>query len=282
MNPNHREQVCSLSPDAGWEGLAGGAGKHLPKTSPVLPSKDPSSPSLVLIGTVHGDPLGYARALKLLRRLQPDLVTVEISRFSLRYRERQESRWQRLLAQALEELPAGAAGHLAIRRLAAQVALPFEVRAARHYGRRFAIPWRPLDLGGLSRRHLPRYARELLTPENVRALLTTEDEPLADYVAREYGRARLAVQRPPWWSLRRDPESRRRERLQARRLRDCLARYPRVVHLGGWEHLVPAPLSVSTPRRQGAGLCQELAELRPLRLFLDEADLPAGDWYWAS
>ena len=49
------------------------------------------SPSLLLIGTVHGDPRGYERALKLLERFQPDLVTVEVSRFSLRYRQRQEA-----------------------------------------------------------------------------------------------------------------------------------------------------------------------------------------------
>jgi hypothetical protein len=277
VNPDYQKQVLYPSHTGGREGFAGRAGEHLPKTPPVLPSKDPSSPSLILIGTVHGDPLGYARAFKLLRRLQPDLVTVEVSRFSLRYRERQESHWQRLLEQALEGLPAGAAGHLAIRRLAAQVALPFEVRVARDYGQRSAIPWRPLDLGRPSRRHLPRYARELLAPENVRVLLTTEDEPLDNYVAREYQRARLAAPRPPWWSLSFAPETRRRERLQARRLRDCLARYPRVVHLGGWEHLVPVPLAVPIPWREGAGLCQELAEVRPLRLFLDEADLLAGD-----
>ncbi len=48
--------------------------------------------SLLLIGTVHGDPQGYERAMKLLRQVQPDLVTVEVSRFSLRYRRRQEPR----------------------------------------------------------------------------------------------------------------------------------------------------------------------------------------------
>lgn len=252
VNLDSQHAFPSRSHTGGCESLLRGRrGSALPKTPPFPPSKNPASPSLILIGTVHGDPLGYARALKLLRHFKPDLVTVEVSRFSLRYRERQGSRWQRLLEQALEGLPPAAACHLAIRRLAAQVALPFEVRAARDYGRRFAIPWRPLDLGRLSRRHLPRYARELLAPENVRALLTTKDEPLAAYVAREYRRARLAVQRPPWWSLRGDPETRRRERLQARRLRDCLARYPRVVHLGGWEHLVPVPVAVSTPRAAG-------------------------------
>jgi len=232
-----------------------------------LTPENPASAPLILIGTVHGDPQGYERAMKLLQRWQPDLVTVEVSRFSLRYRRRQEPRWQRLLRQALEELPAASAEHLAIRRLLAQVALPFEVGVARDYSRRYGTPWRPLDLGGPSRRHLPRYARELLAPENMRALLDTEDEPLEDYVAKEYRRARLACDRPLWRPLGANAETVRcfvRERLLARRLRHCLAGSGRVAHLGGWEHLAPW--------RDGASLWQGLADLGPLRLFLDEAD----------
>jgi len=243
-------------------------GESLIKNSPGPPPKDLATfPSLLLLGTVHGDPQGYERAMKLLQRWQPDLVTVEVSRFSLRYRRRQEPRWQRLLRQGLEELPVGAAGHLAIRRLMAQVALPFEVRVARDYFHRYGAPWRPLDLGGLARRHLPRYARELLSPVNLKALLNTEDEPLEDYVAREYRRARLACAHPLWRPLAANSESRRflvREQHLARRLRHCLARSGRVAHLGGWEHLASW--------RDGAGLWQELADLEPLRFLLDEAD----------
>ena len=55
-----------------------------------------------------------------------------------------------------------------------------------------------------------------------------------------------------------------RERLQARRLRRHLAGYGRVAHLGGWEHLVAWQDEI--------GLWPELADLKPLRLFLDEAD----------
>ena len=140
--------------------------------------------SLTLIGTVHGDPRGQARTGKLLNHLRPDLVTVEISPFSLRYRRQHGAGWQRQLANALAELPEGAALHLAIRRLAAQVALPFEVRAARDYSRRAGVPWRPLDLGFLSRRHLPRYGPELLSPANLQALLTTADGELEGFCGR--------------------------------------------------------------------------------------------------
>jgi len=176
--------------------------------------------SLILIGTVHGDPQGQARAGKLLDRLRPDIVTVEISPFSLNYRLRHGGRWQRQLAAALAELPAGAERHLAIQRLAAQVALPFEVRATGEYSRRVKVPWRPLDLGFLSRQHLPRYATELLTPANLAALLATPDGDLEIFVAGEFRRARQAWAGAPRRRVFPSaPEARRRERILARRLR---------------------------------------------------------------
>ncbi len=228
-------------------------------------SKDSANIGLILIGTVHGDPLGQARAGKLLHHLQPDLVTVEISPFSLGYRLKHGRGWQRQLAATLAELPVGAERHLAIQRLAAQVALPFEVRAAGAYSRRFNVPWRPLDLGGLSRRHLPRYATELLSPANLEALLATADGELKDFVAGQFRRARQAWAGAPRRSiLPGTPETVRRERFLARRLRRLVCRHHRVVHLGGWEHLVTW--------EDSSGLWSDLADLKPRRLLLDEAD----------
>ena len=227
--------------------------------------RDSANFSLILIGTVHSDPRGQARAGKLLHHLRPDLVTVEISPFSLGYRLKHGGRWLRQLAAALAELPAGAEGHLAIQRLAAQVAMPFEVQASGDYSRRVKVPWRPLDLGFLARRHLPRYGPELLSPNNLRALIATADGELEDFVAGQFRRARQA-----WAGALRqrifpgDPESWRRERFLARRLRGLVSRHRRVVHLGGWEHLVAW---------EGAqGLWRDLADLKPRRVLLDEAD----------
>jgi len=225
--------------------------------------------SLILVGTVHGDPQGQARAGKLLHHLRPELVTVEISPFSLWYRLKHGGRWQRRLAAALAELPTGAERHLAIQRLAAQVALPFEVRAAGDYSRRVNVPWRPLDLGFLSRRHLPRYETELLSPGNLRALLDTADGELKDFVAGRFRQARQALAGAPrrriFPAL---PETWRRERVLARRLRSLVSRHRRVVHLGGWEHLVPWEGS--------QGLWHDLADLNPRRVLLDEADQLPG------
>ena len=227
--------------------------------------EDSATCNLILIGTVHGDPQGQVRAGKLLHHLRPDLITVEISPFSLGYRFKHGRRWHRQLAASLAELPAGAERHLAIQRLAAQVALPFEVRAAIDYSRRVNIPWRPLDLGFLSRRHLPRYETELLSPANLQALLATPDGELKDFVAGEFRRARQALAGAPRRRIFPGlPETWRRERFLVRRLRGLVARHRRVVYLGGWEHLVAWD--------DAPGLWRDLADLKPQRVLLDEAD----------
>jgi hypothetical protein len=127
------------------------------------------------------------------------------------------------------------------------------------------VPWRPLDLGFWSRRHLPRYGPELLTPANLEALLTTADGELKDFVAGQFQRAREALARAPRRPI--SPgglETVRRERFLARRLRGLAVGHRRVVHLGGWEHLVAW--------RESPSLGGDLADLNPRRVLLDEAD----------
>jgi len=252
------------------KGCGGGRGNCVP---PVLPHNNPKSPpNLILVGTVHGDPKGYARAWQLLAYFKPDLITVEISRFSFNYRRRQEKRWERLLNEALKGLPPGARGHLALRRVAAQVALPFEARVARDWGRDHGISWLPLDLSAQARKHLPRYSREVLNPANIKTLLATADGSLEDFVAGEFRRAVLVCRRPPWrLSPQAPPEALKRERFLAGRLRSLVRPGRRLVHLGGWEHLVPW--------RDGTGLAHLLADLQPLRLLLkDAANIGAGEF----
>jgi hypothetical protein len=255
-------------------GCGGGRGNGLP---PSLPHNTNHSPptNLTLIGTVHGDPAGYGRAWRLLESLTPDLITVEISPFSVRYRLKRERCWQWCLERVLAELPPSAPGHLAIRRLQGQVEMPFELRAGRDWGQAKGVPWQALDLGAPARRELPRYKTELLSIENLRALLGTEDGSLEDWVAGEYRRARTAWARAPWRVGRQEDEARRREAFQARRLRNLAARGARIVHLGGWEHLMLW--------QDGSGLQAALADLKPLALLLEDADfLPhiagAGAW----
>jgi hypothetical protein len=220
---------------------------------------------LVLIGTVHGDPQGYSRTVKLLEYLGPEIVTVEISPFSVRYRAAHEARWRRLFDASLAQLPDEGRDHPAIRRVAARIEMPFEWRAAHNYGRRYSVRWHPIDLSGPARRHLPLYEKELLNPENLRQLWESPEDSQEDLIAAAYRRARLSETQPLW----RPPSdnggvTRMRERTMAARLRKLAGRSRRVAHLGGWEH--------QASWEDGSGLYDLLEELRPVRLLLDESD----------
>ena len=227
----------------------------------VLPSAN-----LTLLATVHGDPAGYERAWWFFERLQPEVITVEISPFSVRYRERAVKGWRRRLTAALGELPPDEAKSLAVARVAAQAEVPFEYRAARDWGQIHAVPVKPLDTGAAARHHLPRYAGELLTAANLRCLCDHgATGTLTEFVAREFRRARLARQgKLRALPLTGEAADNSRERLWAKRLKGLVSTGKRVVHLGGWEHLVLWP--------EGGGLSRLLAELNPEIILLDEAD----------
>jgi hypothetical protein len=215
---------------------------------------------------VHGDPAGYERAWWFFEYLQPEVITVEISRFSVRYRQRAARGWRRRLSEALKSLPPEADKNLAVARVAAQIAWPYEYRVARDWGEIHNVPVKLLDPGTVARRHLPRLADELLTPENLRLLCESEASgTLVEFVADSFRRARFAlkgkVRRLP---CTKDMENGCRERLWARRLRRLVSGGKQVVHLGGWEHLFPWP--------DGGGLPHLLADLQPSIMLLDEAE----------
>lgn len=222
-------------------------------------------PRLILVGTVHGDPRGYERALRLLEYFRPDLITVEISPFSVRYRAARQEHWRQVLEAALVQLPPEARRHPAIRRVALQIQMPFEWRAAHDYGRRAGIRWQAIDLSGVARRHLPLYEKELLSPENLKQLWETPEDSWEEQVAAAYRRARRSELRPlPRLPGRYDGIWRPRERTMAARLRRLAGRSRRVIHLGGWEHVASW--------EDGSGLYEILYDLKPFRVFLDEAD----------
>ncbi len=252
----------------GGKGLIPSAGDADIHLDSMENRKETARGNLILIGTVHGDPQGYERAVNLLEFLRPEVVTVEISPFSVRYRAAHQGRWQQLFQAALARLPREAQDHPAIRRVAAQIEMPFEWRAAHDYGRKHGVPWRPVDLSGLARRNLPFYEKELLSLTNLRKLWETRAKPLEEQVAAAYRRARLSETRP----LRRLPGGHGgitclRERVMAARLRKLADQGRRVAHLGGWEH--------TAIWEDGGGLHKLLEDLKPVRFLLDESDLLA-------
>ncbi len=227
-------------------------------------------PEIILVGVVHGDPQGYAKALALLERCQPQVVSVEISDYSWQYRRRQMGRWQQQFQAGLAALAVAPRQHLALQRLAAQIALPFEVRAAKAFGRRYGRPWQAVDIAAVAREHLPLYSRELLQPANLRQLLTMPNGDFRAAIRQEYERAqRLINAQPPCWPLRPqevNPQATMREKVLAGRVARLARRWLRVVHLGGWEHLVYTG--------QYLTMADFLAPRQPRRLVLADGYVP--------
>ncbi len=102
-----------------------------------------SYPEITLVGVVHGDPEGYDKLTRLFQRLRPRGLSVEISEYSRRYRRHHQAQWRRQFESARQVVPPEARTHLALQKLAAQIAFPFEAKAAAAYAREHGV-----DLAG--------------------------------------------------------------------------------------------------------------------------------------
>jgi hypothetical protein len=225
-------------------------------------------PEIILVGVVHGDPEGYDKLIKFFHRVRPRVISVEISKYSWRYRRNQKAQWQQRFQLSRQSLPPQQRQHLALHKLAAQIALPFEARAAEDYAQQHGVSWQAVDINALAREHLPRYGEELLSPVNLRNLALTPDAAWGEYIRQEYRRARLVLQtgRSSVMVMTTGavpPQAGMREKVLAHRVDRLAKQWLRVVHVGGWEHLIK-----SGPRTTMADF---LAVWRPQVLLLDEA-----------
>jgi hypothetical protein len=233
---------------------------------------------IILAGVVHGDPKGYDKLTRLFQRSKPRLISVEISEYSWRYRRRRQARWQRQFQLACQALPPEMRRHLALQKVAAQIAYPFEVTAAEDYAREHGAAWRAVDLNRIAREHLPRYETELLHPENLRRLVLTEDGDWQEYIRQEYRRARRGLQagrdrefKPKGCALL--PQRTLREKVLARRVARLAKAWSKIVHVGGWEHLIRSEENtnlISVPQSSTKTMADFLAVLRPEIVLLDE------------
>jgi|GEM_PF-1070195 len=237
---------------------------------------NPNPPTL--LGTVHGDPAGFAKLSRFLSRFRPDLLLVELSPYGRAFRARNGKALATLLSRRLK-LAAARSGipyrralkHPRIRSIRRQLALPYEYRAARRYARRHGVPLVLVDDSAFSRRCIARWA-ELLAVDNLATLLALpEDEPDAEAL---YAKAlqRLRSQHPSFRGIasrsRQDqnPAWNRRERWLVEEACKAMEAFGprRPLRIGGWEHLVelcrsdhanfPEKQDIPTPPEAGPGL----------------------------
>ncbi len=195
---------------------------------------------LYIVGTIHLDIASAPVLGRLLERLDPCAITVEISRFSVEFRSSMEERWQERLRRILDAVPE-ARNHYRVELLRRQLSMPFEWTVSSSYASVRGIRCMAVDSGALAREELPSWMDTLLTEDNVRALASLPVVEMDDYFARHRREAletlsgqRNVVTFPPaskFWG--------RRENILRKRVDRIRKKFKRTVHVGGWTHAVP-------------------------------------------
>jgi hypothetical protein len=207
---------------------------------------------LTLLGTVHRDPRGLSKLVEDLVRLTPQIITLELSGYGLRYRLKNKRALNDMLLRGLIEIRGS--DNLNVQELKkllqsnglggirALLDLPFEYKGATFYSKSKGIPLYCLDISSFSRQLLS-HVNELLSTENLKKVITFETASLRQTVAREYRSAEALLLdggQSPW--MHPDPLNEawaKRERIMSKRIRKLVTQYPghHIVHIGGWQHL---------------------------------------------
>ena len=228
---------------------------------------------LLLIGTVHRDPEGAARLRRLLAREGPVVVAVEVSPFGLYYRHRfgrlLRRRLRRRLRRATAESGVSWDTWGQIQAVLAQLLVPFEYRAALQHSRDTGAALSCLDSSSWSKRWIHYHWQQLLSDENVAALLEQSPLNFSEEIRNRYQlAARLLDDRGGVaasafvGALIGDSDWQEREAELADKLQRMHGglRKGRLVYVGGWEHLL---------NTSSAGtLYDRLKHLQPRRALL--------------
>jgi hypothetical protein len=233
---------------------------------------------LILVGTVHLDPEGRRGLYKIIKNLNPSILTVEISRFSVRYRLSSRERWLLRLRDLKHKLPEERRSHPGLKLLKLQLHTPFEWEVAHRYSKANNIPCLSIDSGNLARNELPLWKSELLSRKNLLKITDEPDFDLDSHFRECHSLAKIALTTPnhfpkplyrlSWLS---DRFWGKREKTLACRIRrihgngllnsaSCSRTSTHHVHICGWMHLM-----AGAPWKTLADL---LSELTPMRILL--------------
>ncbi len=226
---------------------------------------------LCLIGSIHLDRTLGPALKRLLQDISPHVITVEISRFSIRFRQRAMPVWHTILRRNLRALPMHRRGHPEIRLLTRQLRMPWEWVMACDYAKGAGIRCIPVDSGSFARLELPAWHNRLLSPENLRLLTEEPRFDLDIYFEKRRRYASICVKHRADRTCCCDslhplsylstPDWQRRELVLARRIEKVARTCCKTAHVGGWTHLL-----TNSPWNSVADM---LGHLRPKRVLLE-------------
>jgi len=231
-----------------------------------MATSQPAS-EIVLVGTVHRDPKGYTKLLRLLEKERPSAITVEISPYSRAFRTKQAAALRAGLRENLHKI--GEERGQSLREMISQSVIleiflalrePYEWRAAKAYADRRGITLMDIDVSCYAEEKLP-HLWEMISLENLRALLHLPSANLLGQVEDQYARAKFLFAHPPsaWLT---SEEVRHRDAHMAEKICGFARRKGerKTVHIGGWEHLIESP--------DGKSLFGFVKDLQPKRIIL--------------
>lgn len=184
---------------------------------------------LTIVGTVHLDPAGYGLLFRALEAIGPDLVTVDVSRFAVEFRR---SRGPGFLDRIARFRRADGTLPPALVAVEAQLAVPYELRAAEDWCRTSSARLIQVGNDDESRALLDLFETELMSPEHLARLAVEPAPSLAAQVRRQWETAR----RSPRNSGAVTPAD---ERVAALLGETLTSTQGHLCHITGWTHLAP-------------------------------------------
>jgi hypothetical protein len=184
---------------------------------------------LLFIGTIHRAPKLEKHLKELLLESRPEVITIEISPYSLRYRRQKERHW---LSQ-FEKIAAKQGLDLRNKGLALfyeALRMPYEVRASSEVAQILKIPLVPIDLNIYARRHL-RELERILCPEGLKEMARS----IPQTAEKELFLARFFLKEGLSPTL--EEEDLQREAYMGRKIQKILSSKGVLRHVGGWRHL---------------------------------------------
>ncbi|HNW36617.1 MAG TPA: hypothetical protein PKM25_16890 [Candidatus Ozemobacteraceae bacterium] len=216
----------------------------------------------IIIGSVHLDPQGPELLKTALEQLMPSAVTIDVSRYAVRFRR---EKGPELLARLEPFRRSDGTLPASLEAVEAQIAMPFEVSAVESWCKIYDKEYHMLGDDNDSIRRLELFETELMSPENLSFLATRRMASLTSQARLQWEKARagrmntpsirgpLGLIAPPGFHpVAAEPCDERIAGL----LRTLLPQSDRMLHVTGWEHLPP--------------LADLLADFSPFLRLLDE------------
>ncbi|NIS63371.1 MAG: hypothetical protein GTO13_22590 [Proteobacteria bacterium] len=236
--------------------------------------------SLTLVGTIHRDPNGLPRLMEILERESPDIITLEMSEYSVAFREKMGPYLKGKLFQILQSLhgkftrkqrgklhrPNNPFQIGAIQAILQALELPFEFRAVKAYCERARISFRCIDVSKYSWDKLKRLGDEMITEDNMRKILAFAPMDPHEELGKQRALARRLISRDAdqlfieaFLHGKMGDGMVPRDRYMSLRIKEILKDHGKTLHVGGWEHLLDDP--------GGKTLYGILKGLRPHRIL---------------